>query len=191
MRKKLMWIVILCLSAAWLMAQQEPTGAQAGSSGQSATQSAPSGQSASPSAQPPSPSAPDTGAASPSAQSGAAGQSAPGAGAAGQGAEASITEGCLGGAQPNYTLTDKNGTTYKLVTPPNADVSILAKHIGEPIAVMGTVDKGSGSSASSGSVAGSAGASASSSSQPSIQVTKIGRGTGQCPASSGGATPKQ
>ncbi|HEU5450788.1 MAG TPA: hypothetical protein VFU76_02325 [Terriglobales bacterium] len=103
----------------------------------------------------------------------------------------SITEGCLGGSQPNYTLTDKNGTTYKLVTPPTADVSILSKHIGEPIAVMGTVDKGSGSSASSGSVAGSAGASASSSSQPSIQVTKIGRGTGQCPASSGGATPKQ
>lgn len=185
MRKISLSIAILCLSAAWLMAQ-EPTssGAQAGGSGQNATQSAPAGQPAAPSAQSgaASQSAPGAGAAAPSAQSGAANQSAPGAAQS----DASIMQGCLGGSQPNYTLTDKKGTTYKLVTPPNADVSVLSKHIGEPIAVLGSVNSG----ASSSSIASGSGAGAASSAQPSIQVMKIGRGTAECPASSGAAKPK-
>ena len=199
MRKKMMLLAVLCLSAAWLMAQAPTSsGAPASNSGQSATQSSPSSQSASPSSQSgaASQSNPDTqsGAASPSnpgAQSGAAGQSAAGSSAAGAASDMSITEGCLGGSNPNYTLTDKKGTTYKLVTPPDADVSVLSRHIGEPIAVMGTVNgAGASGSASSGSVASGAGASAGSSNQPSIQVTKIGRGSGDCPAKSGAASPK-
>lgn len=173
MRKKLMLMFALCLSATWLMAQAPTSGAPAGSSGQNPSQAAP--------AQP----------ASPATPSGQAAQSAPDAGApAGLPADVSITEGCLGGAQPNYTVKDKKGTTYKLVTPPNADVSILARHIGEPIAVLGKVNNSGAGSASSGSVAGGANADPSSSNQPSIQVMKIGRGSGNCPAAPGAASPK-
>jgi len=35
-------------------------------------------------------------------------------GAQDQAANAPITEGCLGGTAPNFTITDKAGTTYKL-----------------------------------------------------------------------------
>jgi len=84
---------------------------------------------------------------------------------------APVTEGCLGGTDPNYTLTDKAGTTYKLNIPPSADTSKLAQHVGEPVAVAGNVN------------AGKAG-------DPSINVQGIGRGTGQCPGSgSKGAQP--
>ncbi|MBV8458697.1 MAG: hypothetical protein JO122_19040, partial [Acetobacteraceae bacterium] len=34
------------------------------------------------------------------------------------GAAGTVTEGCLGGSNPNYTLTDASGTTYKLNIPP-------------------------------------------------------------------------
>ena len=91
-------------------------------------------------------------------------------GAQGPAANAPVTEGCLGGSSPNYTLTDKAGTTYKLNIPPNADASTLAQHIGEPVAVAGNVN------------AGKAGGS-------SIDVQGIGRGTGQCPASGSKAAP--
>lgn len=174
MRKKLMLMAVLCLSAAWLMAQAPTSsGAPAGSSGQSTTQSAPAGQPA-----------------SPGAQSGAAGQSAPGA-VAGEGSDMAIVHGCLGGSNPNYTLTDTKGTTYKLVTPPAADVSVLAKHIGEPIAVMGKVnDAGASSGSSAKPTASASGVSGAASSQPNIQVARIGRGSGNCPASSGATSPK-
>jgi hypothetical protein len=70
-----------------------------------------------------------------------------------------ITEGCLGGASPNFTLTDKAGTTYKLSFPQNANVSSLESHVGESVRVMGPVKSSS------------------------IDVSKIGRGSGKCPAS--------
>ena len=73
---------------------------------------------------------------------------------------APITEGCLGGGGANYTLTDKAGTTYKLNFPPAANVSTLSSHVGESVRVMGDI-------------AGKAG-------QSSINVMKIGRGTGTC-----------
>ena len=83
---------------------------------------------------------------------------------------APVTEGCLGGSNANFTLTDKTGTTYKLNIPPNADTSKLAQHVGESVAVAGNVN-GKGGNAS-------------------IDVQGIGRGTGQCPASgSKGAQP--
>src|SRR5262249_17001459 len=83
----------------------------------------------------------------------------------GQASKAPITEGCLGGSAPNYTLTDKAGTVYKLDMPPNADTSKLASHVGESVQVQGDV-KESGKQGNS-----------------SIDVQGIGRGTGSCPAS--------
>ena len=79
-----------------------------------------------------------------------------------------ITEGCLGGSAANYTITDKAGKSYKLNLPANADASPLASHIGESVMVQGNV-----------SSAGS----------PSIDVQRIGRGTGTCSGSSS-AAPK-
>jgi hypothetical protein len=103
---------------------------------------------------------------------GSAGQDAGQAGAQGQAANAPITEGCLGGSNPNFTVTDKAGTTYKLNLPPNADASTLAPHVGESVQVMGEV-KGAGTP-----------------DKASIDVSRVGRGTGKCPAgSSGGAQP--
>ena len=75
---------------------------------------------------------------------------------------APVTEGCLGGNDPNFTLTDSANVTYKLNIPPNADTSKLAAHLGEPVLVKGDVSK-------TGS--------------PSIDVQGIGRGNGKCPAS--------
>lgn len=117
----------------------------------------------------------DTQATSPSSQMPSSGQSQttpPGAaqsapqagaptGASGQTMNAPITEGCLGGSNPNYTLTDSTGKTYKLVLPPNADGSRLAPHIGESVQVMGDMSQSGGSNA--------------------ISVSKIGKGTGTCP----------
>jgi len=77
-----------------------------------------------------------------------------------------VTEGCLGGSSPNFTLTDKTGTTYKLNLPPNANASVLTPHLGESIRVMGDVKD-----------AGKAG-------QASIDVTKAGKGSSTCPAGS-------
>jgi hypothetical protein len=79
-----------------------------------------------------------------------AGTSAPAAGGA-------ITEGCLGGSNPNFTLTDSKGTAYKLVLPAGADGSKLTPHVGESIQVLGDV------------------------SSSSITVSKVGKGNGTCP----------
>jgi len=76
-----------------------------------------------------------------------------------------VTEGCLGGSDPNFKITDKTGITYKLNFPPDADTSKLAQHVGESVQVAGNVKD-----------AGKAG-------NASIDVQGIGRGTGQCPAS--------
>ena len=88
------------------------------------------------------------------------------AGSRGQEPQAPVTQGCLGGSAPNYTITDNNGTVYKLNMPPNADTSKLASHLGESVQVQGDVkDAGKPGNAS-------------------IDVQAIGRGTGSCPASS-------
>ena len=89
-----------------------------------------------------------------------------------QGPAAPVTEGCLGGSDPKFTITDKAGTTYKLNIPPNADTSKLGQHVGEPVAVAGNVNAGKGGG------------------DPSIDVQGIGRGTGTCPGTgSKGAQP--
>ena len=98
------------------------------------------------------------------------------AGSQGQESQAPVTEGCLGGSSPNYTITDNAGNVYKLNMPPNADTSKLAPHVGESVQVQGDVkDAGKPGNAS-------------------IDVQAIGRGTGSCPASGPRSTqppPKQ
>lgn len=112
---------------------------------------------------------------SPSSQAPSAGQSQPSAPASpDQAAAAPITEGCLGGTDPNYTITDKTGTAYKLNLPPNANSASLVSHVGESVRVKGDVkDSGKVGSAS-------------------IDVQAVGRGTGTCPGSKDSqAPPKQ
>jgi hypothetical protein len=86
--------------------------------------------------------------------------------AQGQASSAPITEGCLGGSAPNFTITDKAGTTYKLNVPQGTDTSSLTPHVGESVQVQGDVSSGKTSS---------------------INVQRIGRGTGTC----SGSTQKQ
>jgi hypothetical protein len=80
-----------------------------------------------------------------------------------QAANQPITEGCLGGSNPNYTLTDKAGTTYKLNFPREANVASLEPHVGESVRVMGAVNASA------------------------INVSRIGRGAGTC----GSKSPKK
>lgn len=78
--------------------------------------------------------------------------------------QAPVTEGCLGGSAPNLTITDNNGTVYKLNMPSGADTSKLASHVGESVQVRGDIKD-----------AGKPGA--------SIDVQAMRRGTGNCAAS--------
>lgn len=96
----------------------------------------------------------------------------PGQGGAQPGAQAPmanvpVTDGCLGGSDPNYTITNEAGTTYKLNIPPSADTSKLAPHVGEAVQVAGNV------------------------SGKTIDVQGVGRGTSKCPGSgaNGAQTP--
>ena len=144
--KKILAITVFTLATlVWAVAQQPVSSGQATS-----------GSSQAPNAGQPQPATPGT-ADQKAPQTGAQ------AGGPGQAAQAPITEGCLGGSGPNFTITDKAGTTYKLNLPPNADASALTPHVGESVKVMGDLKR-----------AGSTN---------SIDVSRIGRGTGTCPAS--------
>ena len=152
MKNILVMIVFMLATLAWAAAQQpgsmpDPSSGQATSSSSQAPGASQSQSSMSGADQEP-------------GQSGA--QTAP----QGPPANAPITEGCLGGSNPNFTITDSAGTTYKLNIPPNADTSKLASHVGESVNVAGNVKD----SAKAGS--------------PSIDVQGIGRGMGACPAGS-------
>lgn len=149
MKKILIMSLFMLATLAWAAAQD------AGSMGQSGTQAAPPGAQT-----------PGMG----QAQPGMPHSSDPGTqpGPAGQASSAPVTEGCLGGSAPNFTITDKAGTSYKLNVPAGADVSALTPHVGESVAVQGEVNGGKTSS---------------------IDVQRIGRGTGTC--SGGGATSAQ
>lgn len=127
-----------------------------------------SGSSTSGAQQPPSASSQSPGASQSETPSGSAGQSSSPSGSQAQSqqsANAPITEGCLGGSNGNYTLTDKAGTSYKLTFPSNANVSVLSSHVGESVAVMGDTQG------------------------QTINVSKIGRGTTTCPGSSNSSAP--
>ncbi|HVP65547.1 MAG TPA: hypothetical protein VMT82_11675, partial [candidate division Zixibacteria bacterium] len=92
------------------------------------------------------------------------------AGIPGQAVNAPVTEGCLGGTNPNFTITDASGKTYKLNIPAGADASVLSSHVGESVQVAGDVKQ-----------AGNTG---------SIDVTRVGRGTSKCSGSSAQPTSK-
>lgn len=143
MKQAIALVVFMLTMLVWTAAQQpQPSGGQSTAPSPSQT----------PGASQPQPSAPGT-----------AGQDASQAPAApgdqSQAENQPVTEGCLGGTSPNFTLTDKAGKTYTLSLPPNANVASLQPHVGESVRVMGPVDKSS-----------------------SIAVSKIGRGSGNCPA---------
>ncbi len=152
MKKMLVTTLFMLVTLAWAAAQQPGS-----------TPERSSGQATSPSSQ-----APGASQSQPSVP-GSADQNT---GPSGPMANAPVTEGCLGGSDPNYTITDKAGTTYKLNIPPTADTSKLTQHVGEPVQVAGNVkDTGKAGNAS-------------------IDVQGIGRGTSKCPASgSSGAQP--
>ena len=179
MKKVLVLTLFLLVSMAWAVAQTHDTAAQGQASSPSPTVND-SGQQTSPA-----PGAPG--------QSTAPGQATPGMPPSSgrmpgdtQAAPPSdqspvgnltVTEGCLGGTAPDFTITDKAGKVYKLNIPAGTDTTVLTKHVGESVQVAGPIN-GAGSSAS----ASSSGAS-SSSGGTSIDAKKIGRGTGTCSGS--------
>jgi hypothetical protein len=146
MKKTLLVMLFMLATFAWAAAQD------AGSMGQS------SGQATTPGAQ-----APGAGQAQPGMPHGSDPGMQPGT--AGSAANSPVTEGCLGGTSPNFTITDKAGTTYKLNIPPGANVSVLSSHVGESVQVQGDVSKSA------------------------IDVQRIGAGSGTCAGS--GATSTQ
>jgi uncharacterized protein YdeI (BOF family) len=117
----------------------------------------------------------------------------PAAPSASEAAAPDVVEGCLGGSNPNFTVTDKTGSTYQILIPQGANAAPLGQHIGESVKVMGAIDKSSSKSAagSTGSVAGAENGSSSSSAGASkaIHAMRITRGTTTCSAS-GSAAPK-
>lgn len=136
--------IFMLATLAWALAQQ-PSG----------TPEPNAGQTTSPSSQ-----APNAGQVPP----GSSDQNAPQTGVPGQMTNTPITQGCLGGSNPNFTITDDAGTTYKLNIPPGADATALTPHVGESVQVMGDVKQTGGDN--------------------SIDVSRIGRGTGNCPSNS-------
>ena len=148
--KQVLALTVFMLVVSFAIAQQQPDPAQQPSGGQTTSPSSP---------QTPSPSSPQTTSPNPP-QTGAE------PGAQSQPQNLQITEGCLAGSNPNFTITDKAGTTYKLNFSPNQNPSVLTAHVGESVQVAGQV-----SDAAGGAGKGS-----------SIDVQKIGKGTGSCPA---------
>ena len=155
MRQVLVLAAFMLATLVWAMAQQP------GTSG---------GQSTPPSSQTPGASQPQSSAPGSAGQGSA--QSGADRGAQSQTANLPITEGCLGGSNPNFTITDKAGTTYKLNIPAGADVSPLNSHVGESVQVMGQVNNSGAGKTSS------------------IDATRIGRGTGNCQAGTSKQTPR-
>jgi hypothetical protein len=144
MRNILVLTLFMLATLAWAAAQQ-PGSTQEQNSGQTT---------------PPSSETPGATQTQPSTP-GSAGQS----GSQGQASNTPVTEGCLGGSDPNYTITDKTGMAYKLNMPPNANTSKLASHVGESVQVQGDVkDTGKPGRAS-------------------IDVQAMSRGAGNCPGS--------
>lgn len=72
---------------------------------------------------------------------------------AGQSASGQVTvEGCLSGSNGNFTLTDKNGTSYQLT----GDTAKLTEHVGHEVKVTGMPSSGAASGDSASAGAGSA-----------------------------------
>lgn len=163
MRKILFVFVITMVSVAWAAAQQGSAPGSAGGQGPGA-----GGRAVGP------PSDSNRPSTAGDAQSGNQPDKPTDRGADASAGNSQMIEGCLGGAAPDFTVTDKAGTVYKLDIPKDADSSPLAAHLGQSVKVRGVV-----------SGAGTSGASSAKS--PTIQVEQMARGTGACPA--GGSQP--
>lgn len=85
-------------------------------------------------------------------------------------------EGCLGGADGKYTLTDKQGNTIQLT----GDTSKLAEHVGHGVRITGTT-----SSAEGGGM-GKQPTGAAGSSQQSMDVSSVKHISKSCRSNSGG-----
>lgn len=175
MRKTLLLVTIVLLSVAWVAGQQQEGGAPPASQSSSPTMN---------SGQAPTPGAPGAEQRTPpSAPPSSADQSAPG--------NSQMIEGCLGGSAPDFTVTDKAGTVYKLDIPKEADTAPLTAHLGQSVRVQGAVS-GTGTAGASGSTpetgkSDKPAGSASTGKLPIIQAERISAGSGTCPA--GAAKP--
>ena len=78
------------------------------------------------------------------------------------GAGQMTVEGCLSGSNGNFTITDKNGTSYQLT----GDSAKLSEHVGHEVKVTGT--SGSAGAGASGSTESSAGGTG-----QTLQVTSL------------------
>jgi uncharacterized membrane protein len=100
-----------------------------------------------------------------------------------------VVEGCLSGAAPNFIVTDKTGTAYKLVLPAKADPAQLTSHIGQTVQAQGTLGGSSAGSASTPSSttssttstgSGSTSTASSSSGDHTIQVARMAKVSDTC-----------
>jgi hypothetical protein len=191
MRNKILLITVLFVSAVWAVAQQDSSQQSAPPSSSSpSTQSSPSTSSPS-STTPDAQSSQSPSSQSPSSQSPSSMPSQNPSSSMGTPAAAGNTiEGCLGGSAGKFNIIDKAGMTYDLVLPQGADTSKLGQHVGQEVAVTGTMSNpgGAGSPSTSPSSATSAGAGASAGGHGSIQVTKIDKVSDTCSTNPGGAT---
>jgi len=94
----------------------------------------------------------------------------------GAGGQMSV-EGCLSGSNGNFTLTDKNGTSYQLT----GDTAKLSEHVGHEVKVMGASGSaGTGASGSTDSSAAGTGAG------QTLQVTSVKHMSKTCKSAGGG-----
>jgi hypothetical protein len=149
MRKMLLVLSVLLLGLTWAIAQDTTTQSSPSAGSQSSAGSSDSSATAAGSGQ--------------ATQSGASGQM--------------TVEGCLSGTSGNFTLSDKNGTTYQLT----GDTAKLSEHVGHEVKVTGM--SSSGSSAGGGDNA-KTGASASGGGQ-TLQVSSVKHVSKTCQGAGG------
>jgi len=91
---------------------------------------------------------------------------------AGQSASGQTTvEGCLSGSNGNFTLTDKNGTSYELT----GDTAKLSEHVGHEVKITGMPSSGAGAS----------GASAGAGASQTLQVSSVKHVSKTCKSGGG------
>jgi hypothetical protein len=126
MKKSILVMCVLLLSAAWVVAQTSDSSSQSSSAPSSSaqSQSSPSGSSATS----------QSGSSSSSSQTGATtDQSSQPSSQSGMSSSSGAIQGCLSGSDGNYTLTDSaSGKTYSL-SGTNAD---LKAHVGQQVEVV-------------------------------------------------------
>jgi hypothetical protein len=77
-------------------------------------------------------------------------------------------QGCLSGSSGNYTISDKNGTSYQLT----GDTAKLSEHVGHEVKVTGTSSAASAAPSDSGTATGTTGQ-ASGAAQQTLQVSSV------------------